>query len=209
MFMKAARRCIAPMMVVLLFLCVPCSSRKGNVAVENKDLNNPKKLLGAAFKLYQQGKLEKAMEIASYCINKNMLPADSYLLLGKCLYADKEYKNAETALQMAIKTDPRKGEAYVVLAIIAIKDNRGADAAFILRAGSPYCANNALYYFVNGSLFAGMKKYNAAARNFLQAINLNPKFRAAYGGLDYCYKQTKQEKQSEALKRFYKKNNPG
>ncbi|HNR88436.1 MAG TPA: ankyrin repeat domain-containing protein [Spirochaetota bacterium] len=205
---KNGMRMIYVILVAVLGLLVlsSCASKRSNMLIDPANGDNPQKMLQIAFRSYQDGYYGTAREIASYCIRNNMRVADSCNLLGKCYFAEGDRKQAAVAFKMAIKNNPRLGDAYTGLAIIAAENGEIEESLYHLKAGEPYCQNNAMFHHLSGTLQSSMGNYKNAAGSFLMAISLNPYFRPAYSGLIHCFAKSNQEKEADTVRKLWEKN---
>ena len=60
---------------------------------------------------------------------------DEYLAEAQQYLAELKYEEAETVLNQAINTEPKKKEAYILLAEVYEKDNKKEDAVQTLKKG--------------------------------------------------------------------------
>lgn len=165
----------------------------------------PAKMLDIGFQYYKIGDTGKAIDIAKYCIYKNYSRSDAYVLLGKCYYVKKDYRKARAALEMA----GNNGEAYLTLSSVALDEGNISGALSSLKKVPWASRSNAVYYLNWGVLYYASFDYERAIYCFVQAINLNPRLKAAYAYLLVASKKTNSEpliRRAESLHAHAKKN---
>ncbi|HOS40629.1 MAG TPA: hypothetical protein PLG31_12905 [Spirochaetota bacterium] len=224
---KDVALCIA--VVVLVSLAVGCAhttkdnksskakkDTKTSVATATDDVSfplpkhlarNPHMLLKSAFNLYLKGEYQQARIVAGYCLKNGMNRSDAYLLIGKCYYAERENNMAKVFLQKSIEANRGNGEAYVIMAAIAFDEKNILRAHYYLNKGKPYNYGNPLFYHYYGVLYYSLGSPSKASVHFAQAINLNPRFGASYGGLIRCLEDMDKKELAANVKRDYERVN--
>lgn len=96
--------------------------------------------------------------------------AQAQLNLAEALVATKDYEAAGRALKRAVEIDPGAGQARRGLAMLALRDNRHAEALAIARDMQRLQPKLALGYAVEGDIEAQRKNWAAAATAYQAAL---------------------------------------
>lgn len=125
----------------------------------------------------------------------NLAPALNNLSI---IYMQRQqYANAESALIRLLASDPKNESVLQRLTQCTIEQNKGKDAITYARKLMALKPDNRRYKAVFAAANMAAKDYNAAADVFRTLIHSDPKDKAPYLSLAYCYMSMKQ--QSDAI----------
>ena len=143
-------------------------------------------LVNYANTLFQYGRIDHAADEYQQAIQHDPKAAHAYLGLAQISFSKTDMQTARTQLQKAFEIDPSFGEAYSLLASVCrrINDSNCADQASAAarelptksRLSDPIYAQvgeegeSSLWHRSRGSEYMKQKNYDAAIREFRQAI---------------------------------------
>ena len=112
-------------------------------------------------------------------------------------------------LELAIKRDPEKGEAYFPKAIILLNQKRLAEAEQAVRQGLQYASDSPVGYYYLGRISIEAGKPEQAISSFDRAMAVNPAFEPAYLAQASFY-ESRQEKDKAiaVLQKYLQRVNP-
>ena len=143
---------------------------------------------------YHQNNPEKAIKFYTKTISKDPYHVDAYFNRGLLYYQDEDFEKAQSDFKNTVKISPKDAEAYENLANSSFVLNQFAqakkyyDQAIIL---NPYSSD----LFLNRAVCKSLLKDTSANKDFLKAIEINPRNVDAlrsYG--DFLFKNNESKK---------------
>ncbi len=143
--------------------------------------------------------LQRAVEVHDYITAEKLLLAEidhdphsaraARLLayVGTVYFRNQDYINAAIAWKKSDAIQPLDPKLQFSLAMAYIRISRSDWARSVLQSLSAADPKAALYPYWLGRLNYDAHQYDAAIRDFLHAINLDPRMARAYDNLGLCY----------------------
>jgi tetratricopeptide (TPR) repeat protein len=128
-----------------------------------------------------------AEEKAATAAPKKQVSVSEALAKAMACYRSRDLAGAETICRRVLALEPKHAEAHHILAIIAHKVGRGADANALARLAVANDANNPIYLNTLGYLSRLNRRYEDSAAALLRAIELRPNYADAYNNLGIVY----------------------
>ncbi len=128
-----------------------------------------------------------ATELVKGQLQKHPDRAAPWLLQGKLLMAQAQWKEAEKVLKKALELDPNSGTAYDMLVATYLTTNRLPDAAHELETVLAKAPQNQAALMTLAIIREKEKDYPKARDAYEKLLVLNPKFVPALNNLSYLY----------------------
>jgi type IV pilus biogenesis/stability protein PilW len=193
------------MKIVPLFLCFCLFLAVFSCAPSESRMKESKIHYEMGLLYFQEGDSIRALQ--ELVKSKDINPDDKHTwnVLGLTYKERKLYREAEDAFNSAIKLDDRFSEAYNNLGVLYLdrKNYKEAIKCFESAAKNIFYTTPELVYNNMGYAYHKMSDFEAAEKNYKEAIALNPSFESAYMNMAQLYMERKRNTDAERVLRKF------